>query len=339
MEKKRITGRIEEILKNKKIHERTYKRIIRSAALWICTAAVMMPGTACGRREEPEGGKTYEIYYVNNDETKTVTGDYVSTAQDTESLLAELIEQLSTVPSKLEYKPPLTGSMELLGYTLDNGQLTMNFSERYNEMDSIKEVLSRAAVVRTLTQIDGIDHVSFTIQGDMLLDSSGTAIGTMSPDLFIDNAGTEINAYEQTTLHLYFANKDGTGLVEENRRNVVYSSNISLEKLVVEKLVGGPESQDAYPTVNPATKIVSVTVNDGVCYVNLDENFLNQAYSVNPEVTIYSITNSLVELSDVNKVQISVNGETNVSYREKIDLNNVFERNLDLLVPGGGDQD
>jgi hypothetical protein len=31
-------------------------------------------------------------------------------------------------------------------------------------------------------------------------------------------------------------------------------------------------------------------------------------------------------------VQISIGGETNITYREKIDLNNLFERNLDLLV-------
>jgi len=36
-------------------------------------------------------------------------------------------------------------------------------------------------------------------------------------------------------------------------------------------------------------------------------------------------------LSNVNKVQISINGKTDVSYRENVSLNNVFERNLDLL--------
>lgn len=71
---------------------------------------------------------------------------------------------------------------------------------------------------------------------------------------------------------------------------------------------------------------------DGICYVNLDETFQSQPYNVSSEVTVYSITNSLVELSNVNKVQISINGETNISYRENLSLNNVFERNLDLLT-------
>lgn len=208
----------------------------------------------------------------------------------------------------------------------------MNFDEHYKEMDTVREVLMRAAIVRTVTQVPEISLVSFTVQGEPLTDSNGNAIGMMPADLFIDNAGNEINAYEKVNLHLYFANEDGTGLVEENRRNVVYSSNISLEKLVVEKLIEGPMAEGAYPTVNPQTKIVSVSIKDGICYVNLNEDFLNQPYQVGADVTIYSITNSLVELSNVNKVQISINGETNISYREKVNLGGIFERNLDLLA-------
>lgn len=287
---------------------------------------------ACGGESQPESGKVYKIYYVDNDETKTLTREYVSETQDSYNLLEELLGQLGTIPSRFEYKAPLASGFELIGYSIDNGQINMNFDEHYKEMDRVREVLIRAAIVRTVTQIPEISYVSFMVQGEPITDSNGNAIGTMSADLFIDNAGNEINAYEKVNLHLYFANEDGSGLVEENRRNVVYSSNISLEKLVVEKLIEGPMAEGAYPTINPETKTVSVTIKDGICYVNLNEDFLNQPYNVGAEVTIYSITNSLVELSNVNKVQISINGETNISYREKINLSSVFERNLDLLT-------
>ncbi|MCI9373962.1 MAG: GerMN domain-containing protein, partial [Lachnospiraceae bacterium] len=48
--------------------------------------------------------------------------------------------------------------------------------------------------------------------------------------------------------------------------------------------------------------------------------------------TIYSITNSLIELPNINKVQISVNGDTSLFYKESISLTNIFERNLDLVT-------
>lgn len=304
-------------------------RLQRAGCLLVLLAFVC---AACGSVGQPDNGKIYQIYYVDKDETKTVAQEYVSETHNGLALLEELLVQLGTVPAKLEYKAPLSSGFGLIGYTAGNGQLTLNFDEHYKEMDPVREVLMRAAIVRTVTQAPEIDYVSFTVQGEMLLDSSGNTIGTMSADLFIDNAGNEINAYEKVNLHLYFADGEGAGLVEENRRNVVYSSNISLEKLVVEKLIEGPMAEGACPTVNPLTKIVSVTVKDGICYVNLNEEFLNQPYNVSAEVTVYSITNSLVELSNVNKVQISVNGETNIAYREKINLGGIFERNLDLLA-------
>ena len=49
------------------------------------------------------------------------------------------------------------------------------------------------------------------------------------------------------------------------------------------------------------------------------------------EVTLYAIVNSLVELPGVNRVQISVDGETAIDYKETINLNNVLERNLDIV--------
>lgn len=300
---------------------------------------LMLLSAACGREETAKTGTVYQIYYVNNEETNTLTRDYASETTKTDKLLQELLAQLGRIPDKLEYEAPLANGFELLEYSLDNGQLTLNFDEKYKSMDAMKEILTRAAIVRTVTQVPEVSYVSFTVQGEMLADSSGMAIGTMAADTFIENAGDEINAYEKVNLRLYFANEGGDGLVEENRRNVVYNSNISLDKLVVEQLVKGPSMDGAYPAVNPSTKIVSVSTKDGTCYVNFGDDFQMPPDNVSAEVTIYSIVNSLVELPNINKVQISIGGETNITYREKFNLNDLFERNLDLLsTPESGDK-
>ena len=312
--------------------------------------------TACGDRREAQEVTSYKIYYVNNDETKIVDREYMSETSDGALLLAEFLEQLAHISEKMEYETLLEKEISVVGHTLDNGLLTLDFDESYHNLRGTREILARASIVRTLTQIPGVERITFTVNGEQLMDAAGAAVGVMAADTFIENAGNEINAYEKVDLRLYFANEAGDSLVEENRRNVVYNSNISLEKLVMEKLVAGPESRNvvynsnisleklvveklvegpmaegAYPTINPTTKIVSVTVKDGTCYVNLNNDFLNQPYNVASDVTIYSITNSLAELSNVNRVQISINGETNISYRENMSLNNVFERNLDIL--------
>ncbi len=290
--------------------------------------------TACAGRNTEQQGTAWQIYYVNNDETKIVDREYMSETSDGALLLTEFLEQLAHISEKMEYETLLEKEISVVGHTLDNGLLTLDFDESYHNLRGTREILARASIVRTLTQIPGVERITFTVNGEQLMDAAGAAVGVMAADTFIENAGNEINAYEKVDLKLYFANETGDSLVEENRRNVVYNSNISLEKLVVEKLVEGPTTEGAYPTVNPTTKIVSVNVKDGTCYVDLNNDFLSQPYNVASDVTIYSITNSLVELSNVNRVQISVNGESNISYRENMSLNNVFERNLDILDAG-----
>lgn len=296
----------------------------------VVLAAILLL-SACGREEQSQVGTAYKIYYVNNDETRIIDQQYVTETTDTEDLFEELTGQLQKKSEKMEYQSPLAEEFSILGHGLDSGLLTVDFDEKYKELWGTREILIRAAIVRTLVQIPGAERITFTVAGEPLVDGNGVAVGIMTADTFIENAGNEINAYEKVDLRLYFANEAGNLLVEENQRNVVYSSNIAMEKLVVEKLIEGPKAEGSYPTINPATKIVSVTVKDGICYVNFDEAFLSQPYNAASDVTIYSITNSLVELPNVNKVQISVNGETNISYRENMSLNNVFERNLDIL--------
>ncbi|WP_289284975.1 GerMN domain-containing protein [Parablautia intestinalis] len=286
---------------------------------------------ACGRQREKEQGNKYAVYYVNYDETGIYPQEYVTETTDTGELLTELLDQLHAVSEKLEYKAPLSDNITLLDYSVAEDQLTLNFDDSYRYLPVTTEVLVRAAIVRTLTQIEGIQYVSFQIRTEPLLDASGAVIGIMSADLFIDNAGNEINTYEKVKLKLYLANEAGDGLTTVSR-SVVYSSNISMERLVLEQLIAGPvEGDKAFPTINPATKIISVNVKDGICYVDLDNTFLTQLYNVTSDVTIYSITNSLVELPNINKVQMSIDGDSTVNYKENTSFSTVFERNLELV--------
>lgn len=281
-------------------------------------------------QQQSNQGKSIKIYYLNKDETKVVMEEYETKKHTTETMLPEIIKVLSTQPKNVELKAPISDGYSVLDYSVEESQLVLNLDVHYLDLEPTEEILTRAALVRTLTQIPGIKYVSLTTENEPLQDTLGNPVGTMNADMFIDNAGTEINSYEKVKLHLYFANEKGDGLIEVNR-TIVYNSNISLEKLVVEQVIDGPTNEESNPTTNPETKIISVTVKDGVCYVNLDETYLTQPYQVSSDVTIYSMVNSLVELSNVNSVQISINGKTDIMYRETTSLTKFFERNLELL--------
>ena len=150
----------------------------------------------------------------------------------------------------------------------------------------------------------------------------------MSADQFIDNDGNEINTYELAKIKLYFADESGTSLIAANREKH-YSTNTPMERFVVEELIAGPTGQveGLYPSINPSTKIVNVMTKDGICYVNLDESFLTVVNNVSTDLSIYAIVNSLVELSNINRVQILINGEVPDSFSAAS-----YERNLDIVT-------
>lgn len=294
--------------------------------------------SACKGTNYVDEGRFFQVNYISKEDTKIIPIEYIMQAdlEDTEAQVEELLTALATMPDKLAYKTPLGQGIEVTDFQLKEGNLTLDMNEKYLELSVPVEVLTRAALVRTLIQIDGVNYIGMTVNGNPLMDSLGSPLGMMNGGTFVDNEGSQINSMEQTRIKLYFTDETGTQLVAVNR-TLIYNTNISLEKLVIDQLIAGPTdmTKNVYPTLNPDTKILGVTINDGTCYVNLDETFLSQASGATAEVVIYSIANSLAELSNVNKVQISVNGETEVMYRETISLNTVFERDLDLVVNPG----
>ena len=303
---------------------------MKKTAIILCALVCLLGMTACAR-EQADKANAYSVYYLSNSETKVETHEYAVQSDTLEEQVGEMLLVLQTNPASLQYKAPLSMGFQLKDYKVQDGKVILNVNEDYKKLSLTQEVLVRASIVKTLTQLQGINFVSITVNGKNLTDANGKTVGWMNRDQFLENEGSSFNTFETVTLKLYFADEAGTGLMETTRVKE-YSSNVSMEKLIVEELIKGPNGEGIYQTINRQTKVASVTVQDGTCYVNLDETFLTPVPNVTADVTIYSIVNSLVEFKNVNKVQISVNGDTSIVYRDKFNLADYYEKKLDLVV-------
>ena len=223
-------------------------------------------------------------------------------------------------------------NIKVTGVKTNGAHLTVDFTKEYSTLTVTEEVLLRAAVVRTLLQSKDYTMITFTVESEPLKTKDGSLVGGMTLDSFVENPGAQINASKQTTLTLYFSSGDGTYLVKESR-DVHYTTNMSVEKLIMEQLIEGPRKSGAISTIPSDTKIVTLSVDDGICYLNLDNNFQNQNLEIKEEVVLYSIVNSLTELPGVTKVLISINGNTNGKFRYTYDLSTMYEKNYSLLEP------
>ena len=292
--------------------------------------AVLLAGCSS---EEPQG-TPIDISYLNKNETKLVTETHYLTSTDTKDMIVEVLTLLCSVPDNKELKATLTSGINVITYSYDGEQVIVSLGEKYRELSRTTEVLTRAALVRSLTNIPEVNYVMLTVNGESLTDMSGNAIGIMTSDMFVNNAGAQVETVDSTvTLRLYFANEEGSGLVAVNRELAHNAdvSNVPMEKLVVEQLISGPVNGETWPTISPDTKLVNITVRDNICYLTFDSAILTAVNNVTTDVTIYSIVNSLVELSNINKVQISIDGNKDGKFRDKYEASTVFERNLSLV--------
>lgn len=303
------------------------KRKIMLLAGCLCLSVML---ASCGKRTDV-GKEDPFIYCLNEDRTGLTKISYDFPEGNAEEAARAVLEELKEPAEEIEYTAPIPKEVKVQGCRLRGSILDVDFNSAYLEMGALEEKLVRAAVVQSLVLIDGINAVSFTVDGEMLKDSTGFPVGLMNEDDFVENTGSSPTAYQTDTLTLYFADKEGDSLVPREV-DVRYSSNVSREKLIVEKLMQGPSGGGAYPTINPDANLLSVTIKDGICYVNFDSTFLTGAYDVLPEVTVYSIVNSLVEGTEAQQVQITINGETDAKYMETVDLSQPLEAKEELVA-------
>ena len=279
-----------------------------------CLLCVLLVG--CNVKEQ-QSEEMY-IYYLNADGNALLQESYP--LMDVEGVL-----------DKIKMHTLLPKGVEIEQYTVDRLQLQLYFNEAYEEMNTSTEVLVRAALVQTMTQLPNVEFVSFYVESEALRDNDGNVIGVMTAQDFVQNTGSSIDSYQTTDLRLFFADKEGKQLKETRKSNIRYNANTAIERLVLEQLMKGTGASGVQSVIPKTTKLMGVSVKDGVCYVNFDSKFVTDSYDLNPEVTIYSIVNSIIANASVTKVQILIDGASDVVYKNIVDLSKPLEWNVEII--------
>ena len=283
--------------------------------------------------EIPEGST--KIYYMNEERTKVISENFKLTPGTVDSQVSELLTALEAILWTEDEKSLITDSNPIYEFKADTktGLLSLRFSADYTSSSAITEVLRRAAIVKTLCQIPKVTAVEFYIGTQPLLTSGGKPLGMLTAEDFIDSTGENTEFYQEVKIAVYFANETGDALVESNLK-VTYDGTMSTERLILQQLMDGPLLKDMQEVIPKGTVLNKVTIRDGICYVDFNEKFMEKREGITAEVAIYSIVNSLTELSNVYKVQFLINGETKKTY-QNLDFSSTFERNLEIVE---GDQ-
>lgn len=285
----------------------------------------------CACADDKANKNTCYVYYLNANETTIVPVPYTLTSKDIGDQTEEILGMLSIRSEESDYVSAIPPEVTIESFMMGDGNLDVHFSRDYSSLTTTREALLRAAVVKSVTQIEGIDTVSFYIMDAPLTDSAGNVLASMSASSIIDDFGAAQDSMAQTTLALYYSDASGDALVREER-TVHYNSNIPIEQVIMEYLAMQPETEGAQSIFVSGTKVVSITTSEGVCYVDLDPSVLTQENGISNDVLIYSIVDSLTELDTIAHVRLGISGAQQADSVGNSLISGTYERSLALVL-------
>ncbi|RIX50510.1 hypothetical protein D3P08_19690 [Paenibacillus nanensis] len=219
-----------------------------------------------------------------------------------------------------QFRPLIPQGTQVLSYSYDNERkvakvdLSADFND-YNEQDERAIVES---ITWTLTAMPGIEGVELSVAGQPLQEMplAGFPIqGALTRDIGINiEYGEGVNVANSSPVTLYFAAQT----VNEEPYYVPVTRLIdrsdSKEHAAIEQLIQGPlDKKKLTGLILPDVEVASIEkLEDGVVKIDLEDPAYEPGQVI-PAEMLESIVLSLTENTGASEVQISINGDTNLT--------------------------
>lgn len=124
----------------------------------------------------------------------------------------------------------------------------------------------------------------------------------------------------QTIVSLYFYNGTTQSLVSEGRLIDVKELIKDPYRRLMELLIEGPQNSELTRTIPEGTRINKVEVKGDVLYLDLSKEFIenHEGGEEKENATIYSIVNTMINLTEINGVKILIEGEENKVFKDNL---------------------
>ena len=126
-----------------------------------------------------------QIYYLNSEETALNTEGYNLKSDKVEGQVQEVLKKMRNPKDSVECVSAIPTDLIITDIRLEDGRLDLYFSEDYDILDVASEALLQAAVVQTVTQIDGVERVQFHVADEVLKDHHGDEVGYLRSEDFV----------------------------------------------------------------------------------------------------------------------------------------------------------
>lgn len=139
------------------------------------------------------------------------------------------------------------------------------------------------------------------------------------------------NTVPQMTVELYFASADGDKLVRQEKEIPKVEG---MARATVETLLEGPAADSGLLSAIPAgTQLLDINVKpeSGLCIVDFSKEIASVGGSINEEVTVYAIANTLCQFSTIDQVEFRIEGQAVTTLDGQSDLSKAVTANASIV--------
>lgn len=206
---------------------------------------------------------------------------------------------------------PFFSQMQIKDLVLEDGVLSLMLSYDWNNMSQLERKMAEICLLRTVIQLPDVKQLK--INGKALQEDDY---------VLVDRSGVD----DQVAVKLYYSDMSGRHLMQEIR-NRETGTEQSLQEFVLNELLAGPQNDDFLSALPEGTRLLGMELVQGTCIINFSEEFLaNKPEShMQARMVIFSVVNSLTELSQIESVRFLCVGKEIRSY-VGLDLSGVIYR-------------
>ena len=252
-------------------------------------------------------GVSIQFYYCLSSDRHTGPALQAESGSLNNPTVSTVMNRLLQGPSSVELVSLIPEGTTLQSWTLQtDGTLSLDLSEAFGRLTGISLTRAEYCIVLTLSQLEGVERVSITVDGQTL---PGNGAAAMSVEDVILKGETE----DPVTIssQLYFPLSDGSGLGVEYREIEVLSLELADQaNAILQELALGPAGEEMTGFLSGMGVLEAVQVVDGTCVVEIDSATLECICRPEEQFTLrlYAIVDSLTELGAIDSVSFQLEG-------------------------------
>ena len=250
--------------------------------------------------------------YVSRIQMRGCDCDTVETAKDVLQGLIVDGEKSHIIPNG--FRPLVPSGTEVLGVSLGNKVLTINFSRELLDINEKYEDKMIESIIYSLTSIDGIDKVVIQVEGEVLsrLPNSGKTLPTSLDKSYGINKDYQLTSTQNIDSYTvyYVSNMNDENYYVPITKYVNQQEQDKI-KLIIHELSTSPIYEtNLMSYLDANVSLVDYTLEDKSLRLNFNDSILSDSTSNHIlEEVIYTISLSLEDNYGVEEVVFLVNNE------------------------------